>query len=179
MMQEIGKIYQKDDSFSVLDLGCGTGKFLSDIHKAYSHSSLVGIDMSEDMLKYAKKHSPKATFHKTDLEKNSWPVRGDSFDIVMSLFALHHLETPERFLERLKSVCTRHTHIFMADFALDTIPMKLAEIYWRIFAPSHQRSFSSEKLKELLKNHGFLIEETTIFRPDRFWCLQVHHLRLG
>ncbi|XP_071965580.1 uncharacterized protein [Antedon mediterranea] len=44
--------FSKDDR--VLDVGCGSGNFTSDI--ARNVSSVVGIDVSNDMIDYAKQH---------------------------------------------------------------------------------------------------------------------------
>jgi ubiquinone/menaquinone biosynthesis C-methylase UbiE len=71
----------------VLDVGCGTGGWAIDAAKAYPHMSLVGIDISEHMINYAREHAraeqvaERVSFHVMDaLSELKFPPA--SFDLV-------------------------------------------------------------------------------------------------
>lgn len=159
-------------------MGCGTGKFLSDVKQSLPNADYYGLDISQDMLEIAQKNNPQAGFTKINLEDKTWPIDDQKFDLIFSLFMLHHLENVEQFLLHIQNIASENAVIFIASFAKDTIPMKLADVYWKTFLPSHQKSYSSLELENLLKARGFQIKQKTILRPDIFWCQQVYKLSL-
>lgn len=72
----------------VLDLGCGSGissKKLIDIN-----AKVVGIDISEEMIKIAKKSIANANFYVGNIE--NLPFNNQEFDVVSSSLALHYIE---------------------------------------------------------------------------------------
>lgn len=72
----------------VLDVGCGAGvpvaKTLVD-----SGLDVVGIDLSESMLKLAKKNVPKAKFYKKDMTKLDF--EDNSFDGLTAFYSVIHV----------------------------------------------------------------------------------------
>lgn len=76
----------------VLDIGCGFGwhDFYASEHGA---KSVLGIDLSKNMLKVAakKNHYSNVHFQRMPMEKIDFPK--DSFDVVISSLALHY--TPD------------------------------------------------------------------------------------
>jgi len=72
----------------LLDLGCGPGslvRYLRDIPGV----RITGVDLSPEMVRYAKIHHPDVEFHVGDAE--SIPFDNDSFDVVLCSGMLHHL----------------------------------------------------------------------------------------
>jgi SAM-dependent methyltransferase len=75
---------------SVLELGCGTGAILAGLG---SGLALTGIDLSSEMLAYAKRRCPSAHFHEEDMTSFSLPGH---FDVVLCVFdTLNHVATFE------------------------------------------------------------------------------------
>lgn len=82
-------------STRLLDIACGTGRFLRDVRRAYPRMSLTGLDLSPAYLAEARRHAG-------DLRQINW-LRGNaekmlvddaSQDIVTSIF-LHHELPPD------------------------------------------------------------------------------------
>lgn len=75
----------------VLEIGCGTGlntKYLAEVA-----SEVVGVDLSEEMLRRARKRVPsKNTQFLKDNIKDGWAFDGASFDIVVANLVLEHVE---------------------------------------------------------------------------------------
>ncbi len=72
----------------LLDLGCGPG-----LHaKEYCNrgAEVIGIDISEEMIKIAKEQVPKATFLKANLLE--LPFKNNHFDIITSSYVLDHIK---------------------------------------------------------------------------------------
>jgi len=78
----------------VLDLGCGTGvpytRFL--VEKGFD---VVGVDLSEDMVRVASENVPEATFVRLSMNEITY---GDEFDGVVSSFSMLMLP-PDLFRE--------------------------------------------------------------------------------
>jgi len=71
---------------SVLELGCGTGAILAGLGSGFS---LTGIDLSSEMLAYARRRCPEATLIEADMTSLHL---GSCFDVVICVFdTLNHV----------------------------------------------------------------------------------------
>lgn len=77
---ELVRPYQSNDSLCVLDLGCGTGAFLSKI-KA---TTKVGVDISYGMISQAKAKVPEGKFYVSSL--NDFCFTELTYDCVVSMY---------------------------------------------------------------------------------------------
>ncbi len=75
---------------TILDIGCGTGRF-SFYFDSYEPKSILGIDISEEMLAYAKNKnkSYRIKFQKCSVEDIS-EIVSEKFDFVFSSTATHY-----------------------------------------------------------------------------------------
>jgi tRNA (cmo5U34)-methyltransferase len=73
----------------ILDLGSGTGETALATLAAHPDAHLVGIDASGDMLDVARRRLPSAAFVMSRIED---PLPAGPFDLVVSAFAVHHLD---------------------------------------------------------------------------------------
>ena len=71
----------------ILDLGCGTGDLSNEIAKR--GATVVGIDLSEPMIKMAKSKYPELSFFVSDAQNFDME---DNFDAVFSNAALHWMK---------------------------------------------------------------------------------------
>lgn len=83
---------------SVLDVGCGNGRFLEEAEKHGFHlDRYCGIDSSSGMIAEAKKLHPENQFFVCDmlhLEDFYQDISGNQqFDALLLLASFHHLET--------------------------------------------------------------------------------------
>lgn len=94
----LNKVYEKStiagDGISVLDIGVGTGnlakKFLENNYR------VVGIDQSREMLRVAKHKYPNLKVRLGEFLKI--PFNDKVFDIIVSTYAFHHLNSEEKSL---------------------------------------------------------------------------------
>lgn len=158
----------------VLDLGCGTGQMLVLIHDNFERTSLTGIDASPAMLSIARAKAPYAAFREADLEH--LPPPEETYDTVLSINVLHHLNDPEGHIGSLHDLCAENGRVFLCDFAIEGGAMWLAERFWRLFHPAHHKAYARAALRRLLTAR-FNIEDEAMLSPDRFWRLQIYQLR--
>lgn len=79
---------------SVLDLGCGGGRLLKELKDA--GRKVFGVDINDTALEMCREKGVDA--RKADLEKDSLPFDNDSFDNVVSVHSLEHLDHPEHLI---------------------------------------------------------------------------------
>lgn len=70
----------------ILDIACGTGNYTTGVQK--NGYNMIGIDISEEMLNYAKEKSSEITWIESDVLE--LPFEEKSFDGAMCTLAIHH-----------------------------------------------------------------------------------------
>lgn len=108
------------ESYNILDAGCGNGKnMLETQHNFY------GIDLSDELLKEAK----RKTINKTNIMgfeqlsiTNMNTIKSNTFDAVMSIAVIHHLETQNERINAIKEmirVCKNGSAILLTVWKLE------------------------------------------------------------
>jgi ubiquinone/menaquinone biosynthesis C-methylase UbiE len=106
-------------SFNVLEVGCGTGIYSFEMANYFKNIS--GLDISRGMLKEARKkirnqnptlNNVNVTFIGGDAE--NIPFKDSSFDCVMSINMLEHLDNIHKALEEMKRVVKRDGKIIIS-----------------------------------------------------------------
>jgi ubiquinone/menaquinone biosynthesis C-methylase UbiE len=76
----------------LLDIGCGTGRFLDFVKQTWPRLQTTGLDMSEAYLKYAQRHLQRWARTSFVLGKaEAMPLPDNSQDAVTSIFLFHEL----------------------------------------------------------------------------------------
>ena len=76
----------------LLDIGCGTGRFLDSLKQAWPRLPAFGLDMSEPYVRYARRHLKRwSRINLTVGNAESLPVPDESQDAVTSIFLFHEL----------------------------------------------------------------------------------------
>jgi tRNA (cmo5U34)-methyltransferase len=80
---------------TILELGVGTGETASRVLQIHPEARLTGIDSSAEMLRGAAEPLPqdRVTLLHQDLNE---PFPDQSFDLVISALAIHHLEAEDK-----------------------------------------------------------------------------------
>ncbi len=87
---------------SVLEVGCGTGIISEKLQRA---SRLVCLDLSEEMIKIAKRKGVRGKFVISNAEE--LPFKDKEFDIVISVTVLQDVKRPLKAIEEMKRVGNR------------------------------------------------------------------------
>jgi ubiquinone/menaquinone biosynthesis C-methylase UbiE len=76
----------------LLDIGCGTGRFLDFVKQAWPRLPAIGLDMSEPYIRHARRHLKRwSRMNLTVGNAESLPVPDESQDAVTSIFMFHEL----------------------------------------------------------------------------------------
>jgi len=100
---EFAKLYSRGKK--VLDVPCGAGHGL--LHCAGETLTLVGCDLSQGALQYAKKMSPHHSIHFCCGDLFKLPFRDESFDVVLSFQVVEHFTSVQSYFQEMLRVLKR------------------------------------------------------------------------
>jgi tRNA (cmo5U34)-methyltransferase len=102
--------FTPQDTFRVVELGCGEGALSCAILDCFSHASVVALDGSPGMVTHASRllsrFGPRASVNPFSLSASEWLPQLDSADCVVSSLCLHHLAAEEK-QQLFAEVCHR------------------------------------------------------------------------
>lgn len=94
--------FSKDDTFNMIDLGCGTGTVSMAVKDRFPHVKITCIDIADKMLEIAKeKIGSDVTCIQADF--NSFEF-ASQYDLIVSSLALHHLESEQNKLSFYRKI---------------------------------------------------------------------------
>lgn len=150
---DIEKMIGYSEPKTVLDAGCGEG-IISQYILSQFNFNMYGIDMSRDMLSKSSKILPVAcaSVHKL-------PFNDKTFDLVICLEVIEHIEMPEKGLLEIARV---------GEYAIISVPndilMRIGNIsrgkYLRSFGnfPDHKNHWKYSTFKKLLENYFEILD---------------------
>ncbi|MCU0822135.1 MAG: methyltransferase domain-containing protein [Spirochaetes bacterium] len=146
------------DGDSILDLACGSGLHARQYAKNFPESTVVGLDLSLNMLKYASAKAKYELIHNLALIRGSAldiPFPDNYFDAVTCCFALHMFPDRGRAIAEVGRVLKSGGR-FVAITFKTLIPgdtgKKISRLQHQIAGFS---SFQPEELNEYLEGSGF------------------------
>jgi SAM-dependent methyltransferase len=93
----INNLLLKNRKNTILDIGSGTGHHVNTLHN--NGNTVIGIDKSQAMIKYASTKYPKADFRKVDALNTMTFPRGYFTHILCLYFTIYYIEDKQRFLQ--------------------------------------------------------------------------------
>ncbi len=107
----------------VLSLGCGSGEDVNYLKKRGAIRSM-GVDISENLIRIAKKQYPESEFIRGDMEKLD--LKDEEFNLVFSSFALHYLPTYKKvFKESYRVLKSKGILLFSAGHPIGSSMEKM------------------------------------------------------
>jgi ubiquinone/menaquinone biosynthesis C-methylase UbiE len=142
---------------SVLDIGCGTGRASLIFASLSPFDTVVGIDISKNLLSILKKKAKATTstdrMHLILCDAENLPVRTSLFDLVMYWGTLHHLPNIEESLHEAKRVLKAHGFCSIHEPNRDSskAPYTFSICLWALSFPFQAKSAPKEKVETFSK----------------------------
>lgn len=87
----------------ILDLGCGPGNSTENLFEKYDHSTVIGFDSDDDMLKRARNDHPNLKFVK-GYAPNDFNKLSGKFDLVFSNACIHWIDNQENLIDAVYEI---------------------------------------------------------------------------
>lgn len=140
---------------SVLDIGCGTGRWC---RVAARHAgNVVGIDHDEGSLQTARSIStePNIEYKAGDVTKD---LKDRSFDVGLIIHVLEHIEDAGSFLRSLRSV-VKTLIVEVPDFEADSLNLVRLELNCPYYSDGdHVAEYSLSSLTTQLESSGWVVK---------------------
>jgi 2-polyprenyl-3-methyl-5-hydroxy-6-metoxy-1,4-benzoquinol methylase len=148
---------------SLLDIGCGDGRFLYEIRKAYGDIELSGIDYSKKALSLAKQMNPELEFKQRDILVS--PLKSQ-WDVITLLEVIEHIP-PQLLPDFIKAASGM---LRPGGTLIITVPHLNEKLISK-----HYQHFDPKKIRALLPPD---LEESECFLFDRISLLMKIFLKL-
>ena len=142
-------------NLSVLDVGCGTGRYLSAIQKEFPHIQLYGLDASENTIKNYTEKLVGIKCVCNDLSTNENPFANITFDLVYSITVIQYIPFYKInvFIARISALVNPGGRIVLQFPQSETSGFNLV-------SNLNYTRYSPIKICNILKAKGFLILES-------------------
>jgi len=153
----------------VLDIGCGTGRLISDLLDR--GAIITGVDVSKNMLEVARKKFPKVHFIEGDIRKI--PFKDDSFDFVIATFVIVHLQQCEleKAFDEVYRVLKPSGKFILTNINQKKAPKLKVKNIGEIVIKSYYHI--PEHVIEALNNCRFSIEDEDFINEGDVWVNQI------
>lgn len=103
----------------ILELGCGTGRLTRRLAELYPEAVIVAVDISPEMIAYARKQYPQAHYVVADAEDYVFELQ-QQFDLIISNATIQWFEKLEATLIKTKSLLVSDGLLAIATFGEKT-----------------------------------------------------------
>lgn len=147
----------------ILDVGCGTGFFLNELRKrGYSAFGLENERKALDLSYDQKIHGV------TRGKAENPPFKKDSFDVILLLDLLEHLEDDIHVIKMLSEILTKDGCFLVTVPAFSFLWGRHDEVF------HHKRRYTARELKRIFTDAGFMVKKISytnffIFPFVLFW----------
>jgi ubiquinone/menaquinone biosynthesis C-methylase UbiE len=146
----------------VIDIGCGTGRFIDALKQVWPKLPVLGIDMSEAYLRHAMRHLRRWSRVNLSVAKaESLPVADESQDALTSIFLFHEL--PPRVRRKALSECARVLKPGGRLVLVDSLQRGdrpdydgLLELFPQSYHEPYYLSYLDEDFTALVARHGLV-----------------------
>ena len=175
--EEIAKLTEPVPG-EVLDVGCADGVFTKVILENTKARKIIGVDVLESSINWAKKHwrtNKRMKFLVADVHK--LPFNNNTFDAVFSLEMLEHIYKPRNALKEIKRVMKRGGYgIFLVPSESNLF--KIVWFLWHfsgrmVWKDTHIQTYRNDRLVYACQKVGLKVVESKKFNLGMLHAVKV------
>lgn len=156
LLDQLEHLRRTGDAATVVDLGCGTGLFLSQVAEALPDARRVGVDIAPRQIEVARASDPSARWYVLDLDAPDPEVPAElesSADAIVASELVEHLDHPRRLLASARRLAAPGGRLILST---QSGPVRATER-----GVGHRRHFTADEMTQLLRDAGWT--------PVRVW----------
>lgn len=150
----------------VVDLGCGTGVFLSALQTKYPQASVFGLDLAESMVLQARGDNPEHPYLVADAEY--LPFADESVDLIFSNLVVQWCTSPTQLLSELARVLKPNGQVIFSTLASRSLH-ELKSAWQLVDEKIHVNTFhSASTWQEFIVQHFTLLQSDNDLHTEWF-----------
>ena len=152
------------DTKELLDIGCGTGDFLSIAKNA--NWNVTGIEPNEQAREIANSKTNNSVYNNMQLHQ----LKENSFDVITLWHVLEHLPNLEMHVYRLERLLKPNGKIVVAVPNYKSYDAAYYKSFWAAYdVPRHLWHFTKESIKILFSRYDMKVEKILPMKFDAFY----------
>ncbi len=166
----VQEVIQPEVSKSLIDLGCGTGRFTVPLAEQLG-IPVIGVDPSRRMLREAKENASTSRITYREGSAESIPLDANAGALIFMSNAIHHVKNLDQALREMARVLQPHGIVFLRNYSREN----LESLYYLQFFPeaiqiSREMIWPRSTFVESFRARGFaLLSQGTVHQeasPD-------------
>lgn len=139
----------------LVDVGCGTGKFLEEMSQWQNWKEIVGLDGSDDAIKFSKARNI-AQVKKSDFEKKL-RMASNSVDVITSLDVVEHIDNDVGLVEEFYRI--------LKPGGVVAVTVPAHQWLWTYWDEElgHKRRYTKRQIHKMLTQAGFEVVRVSYF----------------
>ncbi len=163
-MEQLKEFFRDIKVTTILDVGTGTGDFITVLKEDFPDSEITGIDPDIDSLREAAQKHPDAAF--LEMSGEYLDFEDNSFDLASISMALHHLPDVSKTLSEMQRVVKPGGWIIVNELFSNNLShaQEVHKLYHhfrsavdRLRGVSHNKTFEKAEILKLIENSGIEI----------------------
>lgn len=160
-LRDILKFIQIEPQMKVLDLGCGSGYLTFPLAKENPDVNVIGLDIVTTTLKNNTAQAQRDSL--SNLEFKSYdgcifPFEDESFDLVVTRYALHHFPDIEKSMKEVARVLKTGGSLFISDPRPNECDIsRFVDEYMQLKKDGHIKFYSKDEWIEICDKCGLSV----------------------
>ena len=156
-MEKILRFVKIRGRMRILDLGCGSGYLAFPMAKNNADSEVIGLDIVSDTLEANRSKANEERIKNLSFVRYDgidFPFEDQSFDLVVTRYALHHFPDIEHSIGEMSRVLKEGGMLFISDPCPNECDTeRFVDDYMRLKKDGHIRFYTEDEWKSLCGNH--------------------------
>lgn len=173
-LEQIMNCLEVKEGMRILDLGTGTGYLAFPFAKKYPEVEVIGLDIVDEALEENRKRAQSeglSNLHFVNYEGMTFPFDNETFDMVITRYALHHFPAIEDTFCEINRVLKDNGIFFVSDPAPNDDDIgRFVDEYMQMKKDGHIKFYTKQEWQKLGNKVGLsYIDgfETTIRFPRK------------